>query len=84
MLRVFPFQSIFTRRFLTSISHFFKDRIKAKDLDGKKGEVLEGWFKRISEEDDQAEALGLQGCKDSANLYNLKVVDEIDAADVLL
>lgn len=34
---------------------FFKDRIKAKDLDGKKGEVLEGWLKRISEEDPDAE-----------------------------
>jgi hypothetical protein len=35
-----------------------KDRIKAKDLDGKKGEVLEGWFKRIHEEDPQTEARG--------------------------
>ena len=35
-----------------------KDRIKAKDLDGKKGEVLEGWFKRILEEDPQTEARG--------------------------
>ena len=35
-----------------------KDRIKAKDLDGKKGEVLEGWFRRILEEDPQTEAPG--------------------------
>ncbi|CAL1173094.1 unnamed protein product [Cladocopium goreaui] len=38
-----------------AVSARFADRIKAKDLDGKKGEVLEGWFKRIHEEDPQTE-----------------------------
>jgi len=38
-----------------AVSARFADRIKAKDLDGKKGEVLEGWLKRISEEDPDAE-----------------------------
>ncbi|CAK9013228.1 unnamed protein product [Durusdinium trenchii] len=38
-----------------AVSARFADRIKAEHLDGRKGEVLEGWLKRVSEEDPAAQ-----------------------------
>ena len=54
---------------------FFKDRIKAKDLDGKKGEVLEGWLKRISDEDPDAEVGPVLGFCPNPTSKRRKIID---------